>query len=162
MKIVCPYAGDGPEPGTVQALAGYRVELVDVSSSDEAYWGLLAGLWSEGETFAIVEQDVTVAATTLGDMEACDNVWCAAQYGYLGSSNYAGLGCVKFDGRLTREHPDVMEVAGRYEDEAHTPRHWCVQDFAIQQALHAKGIWVCENHGRVGHRSGPPSHGCCG
>lgn len=161
MRVVVPFTHVAPE--TAQALAGigYHVEFVDVSGSDTAYWELLAGLWEGGETFVLVEQDVKVAPGTLDGLEACPNAWCAATYPYLGSRDYAGLGCTKFAVEFCAQHPDLVEVAGRYEDELHAPRHWCVQDAAIQMELRRRGVWPCLEHGRVGHRDGPPSHGCC-
>ena len=150
------------EPGVLDALQGVPYEVHDVSSDDEAYWRLLDELWRHGDDFAIVEQDIQVRTGTLASFEECPNGWCAASYRYLGSTNYAGLGCTRFRAEFIAEHPDLIKRAGEYHDELHPRRHWCVQDAAMQFALRDRRQFACVDHGTVEHLGDcRPSHGCC-
>lgn len=150
------------KPGVLDALQGIPFEVHDVSSDDEAYWRLLDGLWRHGNDFIIVEQDIKVRTGTLASFDDCPNGWCAAGYRYLGSQNYAGLGCTRFRSEFIADLPDVIDEAGEYHDDRHPKRFWCSLDAAIQFVLRDRGRTVCTVHGTVEHLGDcQPSHGCC-
>src|SRR6267378_3682739 len=112
-----PYTRLRPE--VVQALTDWDVAFVDVSGSDEAYWELLASLWSKGRTFVIVEQDVIVRPDSLDELLACHHPWCSFQVPYVGKL-YAGLSCEKFSAELIARHPDALERIADLSDEDHS------------------------------------------
>jgi hypothetical protein len=141
-----PYTRLRPE--AVQALAGWDVAFVDVSGSDEAYWELLASLWSAGQTFIVIEHDVIVLPDTLDELVACHRPWCSCQVPYVGKVT-AGLSCAKFSAGLIARYPDAMERVGEIEDEDHPPRHWCRIDSHLQAHVLNPG-------GEIMHVHGPP------
>lgn len=158
MRVVCPHTHVSAE--TVKALRGFRVEFIDVSSSDTAYFDLLAGLWADAADFAVVEQDIVPTVGTLPSFARCSGLWCAAPYPYLGSKTYAGLGCARFRAGLMTAHPDLMDAVALHDYEGHFPRHWCTLDAAIQRELWKRRRHACCNHTPVGHLHDWPSHGC--
>ena len=161
MRVVLPYTR--VEDGVLEALdaTGYPVELRDVSGSDTDYWRLLSELWTAGQTFAIVEQDILVKPATLARLDECPQAWCAATYDYFQRPGYAGLGCVRFRAELLSEHPDLMDAVAEHEYDGHCSRHWCVNDAAMQRELWKRGRRVCL-HAPVKHLHDRPTHGCCG
>lgn len=164
MRVILPFVAGHLEDGVYEAISasGYAVELHDVSGSDTAYHRLLAELWRCDDDVTIVEQDIRIGPSTLDAFVDCPNGWCSAQYRYLGSENYTGLGCTRFRREFMLAHPDVIVAAGEYEDPTHTRGFWCTQDFAIQNALRLKGVHVCV-HGHVDHLGDlRPTHNCCG
>ena len=94
--VVMPYTQGGQYPEAEAALRGYDPVMADVSHSDEAYWGLLAGLWHKGETFVVVEHDVVVPPNAIDELLACSRPWCSFVVEYF-VSDYAGLSCAKFE-----------------------------------------------------------------
>lgn len=162
-NVIVPFTS--LEDGVVAAIeaSGRMPILHDVSGSDEDYWELLAGLWELGESFVVVEQDIVVRADTLDSFDDCPNGWCAAGYPYLGSQNYAGLGCTRFRAEFIEKHRDLIELAGEFTNAEHPKRHWCTLDAAMQFALRDRGLFACTDHGTVEHLGDQrPSHGCCG
>lgn len=161
-RVFVPYTRFDERVAQALATAGVPAGFWDVSADDEAYWRLLSDLWVQGDGFTIVEQDIVVRADTLASFDRCQNDWCGAGYRYLSSDRYVGLGCTRFRSEFIAAHPDLIEVAGEYSDNAHPQRHWCTLDAAMQFALRDKGLFACSAHGIVEHLgSGQPSHGCC-
>lgn len=163
MRIVVPHTHISRE--TVISLLGAASdwEVIDVSGSDTAYFDLLNQLWTAGDEFALVEQDIVVRPSTFASFERCPNPWCAAPYPYLGSSTYAGLGCTRFRSEILAAHPDLMDDVALHNYEGHCPKHWCTLDAAIQRELGKRGRHVClRDHLPVGHLHDTPTHGCCG
>ena len=166
--VVMPYTRLRPE--VVEALAGWDVAFVDVSGSDDAYWQLLANLWSEGRSFLIVEHDVVVRPDTLGELEQCHHPWCSFQVPYVGKL-YAGLSCAKFSAALIARYPDALNRIAELEDEDHPPKFWCRLDSHLQSHVLNPGGEEMHVHGPpLGHirdDSSPatpwaigPAHGC--
>ncbi len=145
---------------------GCAWEPHDVSGDEEAYWRLLSTLWAAGKTFAIVEHDVVVRATTLEELRNCPSPWCSFQVPYVGGCAYAGLGCAKFDAELIRRHPDALNEVATFSDEQHSPRHWCRLDHWLQDCvLKRRGEAMCVHgpplkHLRANGDPMLPSHGC--
>jgi hypothetical protein len=141
-------------------------EAVDVSGADDAYFGLLAELWSEQQPFIIVEHDVVVNVRAMVSLELCANEWCGCPYRYLGGT-IVGLGCTKFAAALMHEIPDLFDLVAHLEDDTHPPRHWCRLDAWVQRAmadLHSDDPTVpirCIEHPEVDHLVGShPAHDC--
>lgn len=80
LKVVCPYTN------LLQFATEFFLRLeepdtrfVDVSHSDMAYFDLFEKLWSEKETFIIVEHDVVIWPGALHEMYDCPELFCAYQ-----------------------------------------------------------------------------------
>jgi hypothetical protein len=160
MAVAVPFVSLRQE--TVVALHGKEVRYAPMTS-DSSYWELLRDLWAAGQTFAIVEQDIVVAETTLDELRLCDGDWCAMPFPYRGNPRAFSLACTKFSAALIARHPDLMAEVAEMWDEKHPPRHWCRMDAWLFGALIARGERRCE-HVRsepVGHVGAQvPSHGC--
>lgn len=148
------------DPATEAALQNVPAEFINVGRSNESYWELLDELWATKREFVIVEQDIVVRPSTIGGFRVCDRLWCCAKYPYL-DGMFMGLGCCRFKTELMVDWPDVLDEVAEYHDSNHSRKHWCVVDHALSMALAARGVHPCDRHGDVGHRKGPPSHGCC-
>lgn len=160
MRVVAPYTKKRPE--VLRALAGSGRELRNVAKADMAYYWLIAGLWGDGDTFAVVEHDIVVEPGTLAAFEACPSEWCASPYPYRLTGMYAGLGCCRFRGSLIARHPDALEVVARMSDAKHPPGHWCRLDGWLRSVLEQRGEQMCL-HEPVAHLgSNWPTHGCTG
>jgi hypothetical protein len=162
VRVVMPFTHLRPE--VVDALAGWGVELRDVSGSDSAYWSLLDEMWRDGQTFCIVEHDVVVGPQTLFDLEACEHDWCSCQVPYVGLIT-AGLSCAKFSVPLIARHPEALEQIALLEDEKHPPKHWCMLDSWLRVVLEGEAMHVHEpplEHLRdeAGYWAISPAHGC--
>jgi hypothetical protein len=145
--IVQPYTRLRPE--VVQALTGWDVAFVDVSGSDEAYWQLLADLWSKAQTFVIVEHDILVRPDSLDELVECHEPWCSFQVPYVGRL-YAGLSCAKFSAGLIARYPDALDIVGEIDEPPEHPRrHWCRLDSWLQSHVLNPG-------GEIMHVHGPP------
>ncbi len=163
MRVVVPVTDVRTETLSAVEVSGWAYDVVDVSDSDESYWSLLAGLWSDGETFCIVEQDIVVGPATLTGMAECASPWCACPYPYF-VGLYAGLGCAKFGSALLRNTPGAIERVGAMSDATHAAKHWCRLDAWLQVVLHQQGARRCI-HASVGHLRPDghlpyPAHGC--
>jgi hypothetical protein len=160
MLVVVPYTDLKPETSAALAAANVAFDCIPVGKSDTAYWELLDALWSDGEDFAIVEQDIVVEPGTLHSFAGCSRSWCCATYPYLRSEKYAGSGCVRFRAELIERVPDLMQRVAGHSDVKHPPKMWCSLDAFIQRELRAAGYQQCLQHGGVGHLHRNPSHGC--
>lgn len=137
MLVLYPYTERRPE--ALAALAG-TVAAVDVSSSDDAYWRLLARHWRAGRAFAVVEHDVVVPAGLMAGMDACDRWWCTAPVPrhHVGAPLVSSLGCARFSTGLLAAEPDLMDTAGRFSV-GMPPKHWVHLDIAIADTLGRRG-----------------------
>jgi hypothetical protein len=160
VKVVVPFTSLSPE--TSYALFDAREDYTGsyVGTDDEAYFRLLERLWTAGEDFAIVEQDIVVEPDTLESFRACPHSWCCAPYPYL-KGVYSGLGCVRFRSELMRRLPDLMERVAIRANELHPPKHWCTLDAWVQRTMAAAySQRPCQRHKPVGHLHRRPTHGC--
>lgn len=159
MHLVVPYTSLRPETAAALDATGRPWHPADVSGDDTAYFRLLSGLWAAGETFGIVEHDVTVSAEALDSLDGCPADWCSAPYPYV-NGLYPGLGCARFRAPLLARCPGVMAEVGVMSGEGHPPRHWCRLDAYLNSALTRRGERQCRDHPAVGHPAGRASHGC--
>ena len=137
MRVVVPYTA--LHPFTLRALKAYapEAEVIDLGNQGDAYYELLCELWSEGEGFLIVEQDIEIHASVVPQLEECLEDWCIFGYpGPLGAGIWPppdqrlltrSLGCTRFSASLIKAEPDLME---------NLPLHyWGHLDFTIDRAL---------------------------
>ena len=116
MKIIVPTAPDvDPIAATVLESQGYHPDVRPTGGRD-GYVSLIEHLWSERETFVIVEHDIIPWPGAIDEMWACPAAWCA--FPYLLSGGYdAALGCTKFDETLMRAvHYPYTERPDRWQN----------------------------------------------
>lgn len=130
-RVIVPYVG---KPLDVQkdVLRSMHVEpeYIDVSGDRWNYWRLLSRLWSEGESFMIVEQDILPWPGALHDAWRCSEPWCVFPYLIGGVYSPVGHGCVKYSNEILRRAPKAVERVKR--------RHWSTLDshtiFAVRRS----------------------------
>lgn len=150
-------------PGVREALRAtqHPYREVYVGMRDTAYWELLSGLWSKGQTFAIVEHDIVVQPDSLKELEECPWDWCSFGAPYF-RGVYHGLGCIKFGTELIKRHPGALEQVAAYPpDDKHPPKHWCRIDTYLQRAL--SGEYHHRHEAVLTHVKDEkllPTHGC--
>jgi hypothetical protein len=165
MRIVVPFVKTAP--GVLEALSdtGHGYDAVYVGDSDSAYFDLLYELWSAGDGFIVVEQDVIVRPDTIDALLQCSMPWCMYPIPYLGST-YPGLGCVKFSESVLRQSPNAMARVAGMSDATHPAKHWCRLDAWLQYRVlpqdgHERHIHQPPlGHYREDGRTPYPSHGC--
>lgn len=134
---------------------GDEVVWADTSSSDSAYFGLLAEQWRRGSSFVILEQDKVPMPGALRELYDCPEPWCTYPH-LMANGNeipitQPTLGCTKFAAELMTDWPDLIERAGRL-DMGYGSHHWGRLDMAITAGL----MWAvgsCHVHesGRLAH-----------
>jgi hypothetical protein len=153
LRIVVPFVRLAPAVAVALERDGIAAEFVDTSGSD-AYWRLLARLWSEGEAFIVLEQDKVPAPGLLAELWECERPWCSTPVGMRGVDQpapYPSLSCTKFDASLMVADPLLLEKAGRL-DLGFGERDWSRLDLAVAGLL--ESVAECHWHGggRVEHR----------
>lgn len=159
MNIVCPFTEVAPE--TSGALAPYDVRYVEMDA-DDAYTGLLLGLWAQGETFVLVEHDIVPWPGAIEDLWGCPQPWCGFPYPFMGGM-HNGLGCCKFGASLVVDHPSTIADTLTESNNVHPRGHWCNLDDRITRQLHRRGVTKHPHLPTVGHVNADRSgHGCVG
>jgi hypothetical protein len=120
MRIVYPYVTVFPE--AVAALDGWTVEMVDVSSDDQAYYRLMADLWRSGDDFTVVEQDIVLAPGALQGLVECPQPWCGCPYWQWHSGWGVWHGAVRYRADLALKLPEIPDLIQW--------RHWGALDSA--------------------------------
>lgn len=151
MRIVVPATAADNVAARCLRAEGMEPE-VRVLRGDHDYAALIAELWSDGETFAVVEDDIAPWPGALASLRDCERVWCGFDYCLPGRWDTDGLygttGCYKVDARLIAAAPDLP---GRWE--AHD---WRYLDCAVMAALrHITGLDGYPMEHRF-HVHGPP------
>ena len=133
MRVVIPFVPPPPgcfehwsstewKPGLMPEteVFGRRVgaRFVDTSSSDFRYYELMRELWSEGETFIIVEHNVVPDDDLIADLWSCSQDYCSISH---------SLACVKFGAGLVRRWPSLFEEM--------VPMRWGQVDTYIREGL---------------------------
>src|SRR6188472_504992 len=90
---------------------------VRVLRCNEAYALLVAELWQDGETFAIVEDDIAPFPGAIKALEVCPHSWCGHYYCLPGrwdvdtddpyTSLYGSNGCFKVSAKVMEAAPDL-------------------------------------------------------
>lgn len=165
-----PYTSLCDEAVTAVEESGHDPLRVDVSGSDDAYWGLLSGLWAKRETFVVVEHDIVIPPTAIDELVNCPGEWCGFATPYVGTL-WVGLSCTKFEASLLKDFSGVLDEVATMSDVGHDQKHWCRLDAWIHSVLEREGVEQHPHRGRLGHhRDGVvrysvgdtimPSHGC--
>ena len=71
VKVYVPFTEFAPGVEEALQATGHPVTVVYVGARDDAYWELLNGLWSKGQSFIVVEHDIVVSADTFEELENC-------------------------------------------------------------------------------------------
>ena len=108
MNIVCPHRGYNV--GVRQVLEKLYHLHVDYKYMEhvDSYWGLMRGLWEEGETFIVIEHDVLPWPGAIQELQNCSEDWCSFTYEMKnGYGIYHAFGCTKFGKGLIEALPDA-------------------------------------------------------
>jgi hypothetical protein len=76
---------------------------------EDHYFRLFEKLWSNGETFTIVEHDIVVWPGAIPQLESCPEPWCTFPYYCSVGWIKDGLGCTKFSAEFIGSHPDFLK-----------------------------------------------------
>lgn len=143
MHVVCPYTQLRHETEAALAASVFSPTYVDVTGSDHAYADLLRDLWSQEETFCLIEHDVVVNPDTLDSLADCECGYCAVPYPLIFYVAPA-LGCTKFSTAFIRRFPDAMERVMRIPTQIETdpgvvavgaPGHWKQLDLILIRTI---------------------------
>lgn len=163
VRVICPFTSIETEVRHALDATGWAWEAHDVSGSTTAYSDLLAELWRQGESFALVEQDIVVNPNSLSDLAYCDRGWCAFTYPFGNGGSIEGLGCTKFSAELIALCPDAIKYTWEHVDPRHPAGHWCTLDIRLNMVLSNKyGVSRHVHMPMVGHLRPMPSHRLCG
>lgn len=110
MRVVVPYT-----PGMLSAAVPYalRAHPADVvewrpTEGERGYWDLMRGLWREGRSFVVVEQDVVPWPGAVEALWACPSDWCCHDYSDEGVPSPM-LGCTKIGAGLIARNPGIWD-----------------------------------------------------
>lgn len=159
MRVICPHVTIQPETRAALDASGYPWEAISTAGPDTAYHELLAGLWADGRTFALVEHDIVPWRGALAELEACPEPWCAFTYPYQGGM-HAGLGCARFRDSLLGAFPSAVAATLAEESPVHPRGFWCSLDDRLSRSLRRLGARQHVHSPAVGHLFPQPTHGC--
>lgn len=151
LKVVVAYFRLNPAVPAALERDGITARYCDTSADDEAYWRLLRDLWSEGDTFVVLEQDKVPAPGAIQAIHDCPSLWCAypvPRWQDGGYSDFPPLCCVKFHALLMERFPKLMEEkvggVGIGDPRLAVPRHYARLDMAVALWVHLSiGRGVC-------------------
>lgn len=170
LRVVVPHTE--MHPLTDRALHRWApsAERIDVSTSETAYWELLAGLWAAGEPFAVIEHDIEIHEHVIPSFVDCPQPWCVFPYvwrwGFTPSpalSDVEGLltqalGCTRFGAACLKAHPDLLDHMGRRET---TRSDWAHLDILLACQLRARGYTPHAHLPEVRHHAWPDGYPRC-
>jgi hypothetical protein len=134
LRVIVPYVDLYPETRAALEADGQTPEYVDVRGSPSAYHEMLLRVWSEGQGFTVVEQDIVVRPGRIAELEACPEPWCASVYPISGGF-ITGLGHVRFSHALVRERTAVIERIDSLPFDGTPRRYWGRLDTRVGQSL---------------------------
>jgi hypothetical protein len=140
--IVVPYVEGRLHPATAAAAraAGgvpWRLDPAD----DTAYALLLSCLWSSGEGFTVLEEDVEPPPRWTAAFDACPSGWCCRSPRLR--PGLAWLGCVRFRPEFCAEHPTAMVEAMSIEDDGAPAWTWRKVDVRLERVLRGRHLTPC-------------------
>lgn len=126
MRIVVPAMQDDCVASRCLRAEGLDPEVVVLPHDDpHAYARLVAQLWRDGETFAIVEHDIAPWPGAVRKMLDCAALWCGFYYPLPGrwdvdsddpdSNLFGTTGCYKVDAAVMDEAPDLYKRFEHHE-----------------------------------------------
>ena len=125
MRVVVPYTD--LHPSCRASLDRYcpGAELYDVSGDPTDYWRVLRDVWADGETFLLVEHDVSFDQTAIEILETCPRPHCTV-------AGFFRL--TRFRAEMMRAIPDVFETLPTAE------RHWIPLEWQSRTAMERAGF----------------------
>jgi hypothetical protein len=165
LRVVCPFIDGRLEEETLAALRaeGMGEAVHRLEERDDAYWELLLALWTCGDDFVLVEQDIVIWEGAVELLATCPSGWCALPYELYVAHQprlHYGLGCTKFSAAFCQQYPLAIERIGIEGNEMHPPKHWCNLDDRLATYLRGMGAQLCTHWPEVDHVHPVPSHGC--
>lgn len=137
-----------------------EVIWADTSSSDTAYFELLAEHWALGSTFVVLEQDKIPDGSALRELHDCPEGWCTYPFPMADGSpafrDFPTLGCTKFSAEIMRSNPHLPERVGKLRAMGllADPKRLDMA-IAVQLGRRVKPHW--HEDGRVDHRHEHPA-----
>jgi hypothetical protein len=150
VRVIVPYARLYPETKAALEADGWTPEYVRVGHDPTAYHTLVEGAWRQGETFAIIEQDIVPWPGSLTDLRDCPQPWCGFAYS-LSTGYGAYLGCTRFDGAMLRERSGVFDAIANLPPDGTPRRYWGRLDTRLKQVLEDGGLRMHVHWPAVGH-----------
>lgn len=150
MNVVVPYT-------RIVGALPIAARLLRVPDCDDGYWQILRDVWNEGETFIVVEHDVSPSIEALTDLWECPGLWCIQPYWHpaVGLVRTA-LGCAKFGASAMVKVPDLFEIIRDLPfhpgDPELVPTHWKSLNVFMVGVLYSRGLKHHEHNIRVDHR----------
>ncbi len=134
-KVVVPYTKLHPQVRPALEAAGVDAWFVEMERWD-SYTGLLLHLWSEQQTFVLIEQDIIVRPGVVEELLACPEPWCGF-VNDVGLGIWPTLGCTKFATEYQRRFPELISRAARIRlDHKYRAGHWRHMDVCIDRVFH--------------------------
>jgi hypothetical protein len=150
VSVKVPYLRGRLREQTARWAWEYGADLVELDSSDEAYWRALCQWWIEPGDLVVVEQDIVPAEGVVDEMLGCEQPWCSSAYDIGGIEWGWGLGCAKFSYGLRARYMDLAVQAG---DPYHDPEPkgaWWQLDTRLSYRLVQRGV-LPHGHERSRH-----------
>ena len=154
MRVVIPYTRQYHPLARKSHLRIDNAELVDVSGDENNYHRLLERLWSDGESFLLIEHDIEQTDIALEEARTCECLWGASPYviGEGGNLWSRALGFTRFRAELMAREPDLMVAAGRSRpQDVSGSADWRILDSRIDGILRARHYDVCVHSPVVHH-----------
>jgi hypothetical protein len=143
MKIVCPYTRLQWATELTLRIEEVNTRFVYTGNSDTAYYDLVRELWSQGETFIVVEHDIVIWPGALRVTWECPHPLCV--YYAPGPVGVIGLGCVKYGKDLISSFPSHLDNIDPSQ------RSWRMLDKSLTWDLINKGISFHNHEPMVSH-----------
>lgn len=145
MKVIIPHSERNSSYLTVHLAirsCGIVARTILLRGIDD-YHALLLKLWSEKESFIIVEQDVIPTPEMIHELWNCKHEWCGARYLIAGGYMIQPLGCTKFSAKMIEACPRMIEKLPH--------KRWYSLDGDIFTAGHDQAKMKLHGHGKVIH-----------
>lgn len=151
MRIIVAYA-EWIHPLTLANIERFPdVERLDTGGQADGYLRLLTKLWSEKQTFLLIERDQEITEQALREARECDCWWGASTYNGPGLDPIHALGFTRFREELMEAEPDLMSQVAAMNDAIDiVPGHWRRLDARMDGALRRRG-YEAHLHSPVPH-----------
>jgi hypothetical protein len=135
MRVVIPFVRGKLRDETWAVGASLNATFVDLTDDDQGYFKLLTRLWSQGEGFVQLEENVVPIPALVQELWDCPHEWCAGFFWAWDGAVMDGesrpqrprryrvsntMALSKFGGSLLRRAPGVMrDAVARSNDRQH-------------------------------------------
>jgi len=127
--------------------------IIPVAKQDyPAWWREIAARWTAAEDLLLVEQDITLHAAVVPELEACPEPWCCFPFPRPEAPQTLqdrGIACTRFSAEFQRavSVAEIEAVPGScWECRGQDPRCWRHIDGRIGEAAAAKGFTGPHRH----------------